>query len=130
MSKRPTEALAEHERNCLAEGITLIHRGEFFEAHEVIESAWTGCRSTNRRFLQAIIHVAVGCHHQAQDNPIGMRRQFRKAVTKLLEYPAGHCGIETPSLVELLRQAIERAPEDAWNPREIRLRQPEVGKRD
>ena len=122
MSNLPTEVLSPHERACLIEGVAMIHRGEFFEAHEVIESAWTGCRTANRRFLQAIIHVAVGCHHQSKDNPIGMRRQFRKAVYKLLEYPSNHCGVYTPPLIEQLRLAMDSMPQDKWDPRTIRLR--------
>ncbi|MDZ7636651.1 MAG: DUF309 domain-containing protein [Bryobacterales bacterium] len=124
MSFPPAEALSPEEKHSLHDGIALIHRGEFFEAHEVIEAAWTGCLSRNRRFLQAIIHVAVGCHHQAASNHTGMLRQFRKAIAKLRDYPDFHEGLDLPALRSQLQRAIESPPEGGWDPRQIRLHSP------
>jgi predicted metal-dependent hydrolase len=115
------EALSLDERECLLRGIALIHSGAYFEAHEEIESAWANCRSSNRRFLQAIIHVAVGCHHHVTGNALGRERQFRKAIRKLEAYPDGHAGLDVLGLLALLRAALAAEEGVPWDPRILRI---------
>lgn len=115
------EPLTAAERACLLRGLALLHNGAFFEAHEEIEIAWTHCRTANRRFLQAIIHVAVGCHHHTNGNALGRERQFRKAIRKLQEYPAGHAALDTVSLLRHLHQAQQPEGSTAWDPRSLRV---------
>ena len=70
----------------LEHGIRLLNEGRYFEAHEVLEEAWTPERGVRRLFLQGLIHVAVGCYHETRGNALGATRQLRKALRKLAAY--------------------------------------------
>lgn len=121
MEAATQEPLTAAEQACLFRGLALLHAGAFFEAHEEIEIAWTHCRTANRRFLQAIIHVAVGCHHQMNGNALGRERQFRKAIRKLQEFPAGHAGLDTRSLLRHLQMAQQAEGSAPWDPQSLRV---------
>src|SRR5947207_13245826 len=82
----------------LARGIDLFNAGEFFEAHEVLEEAWTPEHGPRRLFLQALIHVAVGRYHSQRGNPAGASRQLRKALRKLAAYLPEYEGVDTARL--------------------------------
>jgi predicted metal-dependent hydrolase len=107
----------------LARGIDLINAGEFFEAHEVLEEAWTPERGPRRLFLQAVIHVAVGAYHQTQRNPAGACRQLRKALRKMAPYLPECEGVDTARLygdTRALLAAIEGGRETMVYPRVYR----------
>jgi uncharacterized protein len=91
----------------LALGIELINAGEFFEAHEVLEEAWMPETGQRRRFLQAVIHVAVGSYHQTRQNPVGACRQLRKALHKLEPHLPEREGIDTARLYQDTRRLLE-----------------------
>lgn len=84
----------------LARGVELFNRGEFFEAHEVWEEAWTPERDPRRLFLQSLIHVTVGAYHAMQGNPVGACRQLRKALRKIPPYLPAYEGVDTARLSE------------------------------
>ena len=106
-----SEPLTERERALLHEGVRLNNSGAFFQAHEVLEEAWEPCRSSNRRFLQALIHIAVGNHHAHRGNTAGMERQFAKAIAKLGPHSPQHEGIDVGRLAEAATTAIRLARE-------------------
>ena len=91
----------------LARGIELINTGEFFEAHEVLEAAWTPETGPRRQFLQAVIHVAVGSYHQTRRNAEGACRQLRKALRKLEPHLPEREGIDTARLYRDTRSLLE-----------------------
>ena len=64
----------------LVQGIALFNDGEFFRCHEVLEETWRLERGPRRRFLQAVIHVAVGFYHSQRGNPAGAVAQLRKGL--------------------------------------------------
>jgi hypothetical protein len=88
----------------LAEGIELFNRGEYFEAHEVLEAAWTHAPRRERFFLQGAIHMAVAWHHATQGNITGALRQVGKGIPKLAGYLPHHRGVDT---ARLCREAME-----------------------
>ena len=85
-------------------GLELFNRGEFFDAHEVLEDVWRAAPAVERKFLQGLIQVAVGLHHHSRGNVIGARSLLARAHRNLSAYPACHGGIE---LAELRKQ-VER----------------------
>ena len=91
--------LTPTERAALQASLHAIHERRYFEAHEILELAWAPCRTANRTFLQAIIHVAVGAYHAQNGNHLGMERQFRKAHRKLLPFVPEHEGIDVRHLI-------------------------------
>ena len=82
----------------LRRGIDLFNRREFFECHEVLEEAWTPERGPRRLFLQAVIHIAVGCYHIQRGNSAGAIGQLRKGLRKLAPYLPERESLDTARL--------------------------------
>lgn len=79
-------------------GIQLFNDAEFFACHEVLEEAWVMERGPRRRFLQAVIHLAVGLYHFQRGNPRGASGQLDKALHKLAAYLPSYECIDTHRL--------------------------------
>jgi predicted metal-dependent hydrolase len=82
----------------VAHGIELFNSRQFFVCHEVLEEVWTPERDPRRRFLQSLIHMAVGMYHCERRNPEGAARQLRKGLRKLGDYLPEYEGIDTARL--------------------------------
>jgi predicted metal-dependent hydrolase len=91
----------------LARGIELFNRGEFFQAHEVWEEAWTPECDPRRRFLQSLIHVAVGSYHATRGNHEGACRQLRKALRKMEAFVPEYESVNTAQLSRDARALLE-----------------------
>jgi uncharacterized protein len=89
----------EYER-----GLGLFNRGEFYEAHEVLEDVWRPCRSEERRFLQGVIQVAVALHHHSTGNHVGAASLLARALRNLDAYPEAYLGLDLGGF----RQACRR----------------------
>ncbi len=88
----------------LAEGLALLEASHWFEAHEVLESAWRmTAYGAERTLLQALIQLAVSMEHARRGNLIGERGQWEKASAKLATLPDTCLGID----VRRTRQAWE-----------------------
>lgn len=85
-------------------GLELFNRGEFFEAHEVLEDVWRAAPAGEKKFLQGLIQVAVGLHHHSRGNLAGTRSLLARAHRNLSGYPAQHGGIDLAGL----RRQVER----------------------
>jgi predicted metal-dependent hydrolase len=86
-------------------GIALFNRGQFFDAHEVLEDVWRPSRGRRRPFLQALIQVAVGLHHHSRGNLLGARSLLARAGNTLAPYPSVYAGLKVAPL---------RASLDTW----------------
>jgi hypothetical protein len=64
------------DRAALREGIRLYNAGEYFEAHEVLETPWRSMTGADREIYQGIIQVAMGFRH-------GDREKWKSAVALL-----------------------------------------------
>jgi predicted metal-dependent hydrolase len=82
----------------LSEGIALINRAQFFEAHEVLEDAWREAPDPEKKFLQGLIQVAVAFHHHSRDNRVGAESLLRRALTNLSAYPDTFAGVDLQRL--------------------------------
>ena len=85
-------------------GLELFNRGEFFDAHEVLEDVWRAAPAAEKKFLQGLIQVAVGLHHHSRGNGVGARSLLARAHKNLSAYPASHGDID----VAALRAQVER----------------------
>ncbi len=95
----------------LGEGISLFNQGRFYDAHEVLEDAWRASEEPLKRFLQALIQIAVGLHHHGTANLAGARSLLARGAAKLEQYPAGYYDLNVEALraaVEAWRTALER----------------------
>ena len=87
----------------------LIRAGEFFAAHEALETAWREAEQGERDFFQGLVHVAVAWYQAGRGNRVGCRRQLSKALRRLTPYAPTHRGLE---LEPLLAQLADVEPLD------------------
>ena len=65
-------------------GIDAYDRGDFFEAHELLEPAWMGTADpTERALLQGLIKLAAADVHGVRGNPNGVARNLEGALDRL-----------------------------------------------
>ena len=75
--------LAERRSAFLA-GVAAYARGDFFEAHELLEPAWMGTDDPAERELhQGLIKLAAAYVHAVRGNPNGIAKNLRGARDRL-----------------------------------------------
>ena len=92
-----------HEQE-LRRGIDLFNRGEFFEAHEVLEDVWRAAPAGEKKFLQGLVQIAVAMHHHSTGNLVGMRSVMERGMNNLGGHAEGFCGINLEPLMKSLSQ--------------------------
>jgi Domain of unknown function (DUF309) len=93
-------------REALDAGLAAYARGDFFEAHELLEPAWMGTSELAERALyQGLIKIAAGYVHAVRGNPIGMVRNLegaRRHLASCVELDPSwgpRAGIDVPGLL-------------------------------
>jgi predicted metal-dependent hydrolase len=87
-----------------------FNRGEYYEAHDVLEHLWLQCRDANRLFFQGLIQFAgafvhLQKHHLFPGHPTHSRRLsparrlFALAATNLEGYGPVHLALNLPHLL-------------------------------
>jgi len=112
---------SEARRAALDVGLALYDRGEYFDAHEVLEPAWMGAADPAERDLyQGLIKLAAAYVHAVRGNPRGWAKNLRGAVARLARAgTAGdRSGIEVRAIVAAIEAALAEGlgPDDAWSP--------------
>ena len=79
-------------------GIELFNKGEFFDAHEVLEDVWRAAPGPEKKFLQGLTQIAVGLHHHSRGNVIGARSSLARGSKNLSPYAEHHSGIHVAEL--------------------------------
>jgi hypothetical protein len=83
----------------VAEAAMCFNTGLFFEAHEHLEHHWIRlARGPDRRFLQGLIQISVGCHHAMRGSYDGAVNQLGKGLAKLAEAPGDMLGLRVDRL--------------------------------
>ena len=104
-------------RAALAEGLAAYERGDFFEAHEILEPAWMGTDEPGERdVLQGLIKLSAAFVHATRGNPTGLAKNLRGARDRLAT-PAAiasgpELGIDARELVDRIGErlmSVERA---------------------
>ena len=103
------------------QGVAAYDRGDFFEAHELLEPAWMGTADIPERdLLQGLIKLAAAFVHGVRGNPMGIARNLTGARERLdaaVGSPAAAAsGIDVPALVAAIDDRLERLarnPDDA-----------------
>ena len=98
---RPLAPAARAE--AFAAGLAAYRRGDFFEAHELLEPAWMGTNDLAERDLyQALIKLAAAFVHRERGNGAGVVKNLRGARERLARVPAarggGH-GVDPAALI-------------------------------
>jgi uncharacterized protein len=97
-------------RKELHHGIDLFNRGEFFEAHEVLEDVWRAAPVQQKKFLQGLVQLAVAFHHHSTGNLIGMRSVMQRGMNNLAGQGDDSFGVNLTPLIRSLtdwRKAME-----------------------
>ena len=88
------------------EGLAAYERGEWFEAHELLEPAWMGTDELSERELcQGLIKLAAGHVHRRRGNPTGMRKNLTGARARLqaaVDGGADDHGLDLPALLPIV----------------------------
>ncbi len=71
------------DRVALREGVSLYNRGEYFEAHEVLEPPWRSMTGADREIYQGIIQVAMGFRHGTRERWKSAAALLRKGLGRL-----------------------------------------------
>src|SRR2546423_8654657 len=93
-------------------GLELLRAGEFFAAHEELETAWRAAAAEERDFFQGLVHVAVAWYQAGRGRRIGTERQLAKAVRRLTPFAPAHRGVQVDPLLSQLRRLQEQGSLD------------------
>jgi len=97
------------------EGIALFNRGEWYEAHEVLEHEWHAERGKVRKLYQGILQIGVGLHHARGGNHRGAVLLLTDGIDKTARFTPNYRGLDTARLVReaqaCLDQVIALGPE-------------------
>lgn len=78
-------------------GLELFNRGEYFEAHEVLEAAWRAEPGPLRELYRGILQISVAYYHLLRGNYIGSVKMFMRSRAWLDPFPDCCCGIDLAS---------------------------------
>jgi len=82
---------------------------DFYEAHEVLESLWLGCRGTPAaRFYQGLIQLAGAFVHLQKQRPGPAAALFRLADANLALYPPAHEGLDAVAVRGLIAEWLAK----------------------
>lgn len=109
--------LPESERRTALEAALAAYgRGDFFEAHELLEPAWMGTDDpAERELLQGLIKLAAAYVHSVRGNPLGMRKNLAGARDRLAAGAAAapRAGVAIEPLLAAIDERLASGPEDA-----------------
>ena len=89
----------------LPNGLDLMRRGQYFEAHEELELAWRAADPAEKDFFQGLVHVTVAWHHAGRGNRPGCERQLAKALRRLEPFSPEHRGVDVEAVLASVREA-------------------------
>ena len=107
--------------NGFRRGIEVFNRGEFFDAHEVLEDVWRAAPDEEKKFLQGLIQVAVGLHHHSTGNKVGARSLLARAEKNLSSYEEGFGGVKLSALRTRLAEWIRALDDSRPAPATLRI---------
>jgi predicted metal-dependent hydrolase len=97
----------------LAAAVAAWQRGDWFEAHELLEPAWMGTDDALERDLyQGLIKLAAAYVHRARDNQLGVSRNLAGAQDRLARVAARRATEQGVNVADLLAEIRRRLPAD------------------
>jgi predicted metal-dependent hydrolase len=89
------------------EGIRLFNAGEYFEAHEALETAWRAEAGPIRRLYQGILEAAVTYLHMRRGNYSGAIKVSERGMKWLNQWPDECRGVNVAKLRNDLTSAVD-----------------------
>jgi uncharacterized protein len=74
-------------------GLELFNAQEYFEAHEVLETAWREEHSPVRELYRGILQIGVGYFHLLRGNYVGALKMFERSKPWIEAFPDDYLGI-------------------------------------
>lgn len=84
---------------CLARGIALFNRRDFYDAHEVWEDGWRDELGDERVLLQGLIQLAAGFYKLQVGAPTGTVKLLENGMRKLEAFRDDAQGVELEPLL-------------------------------
>ena len=108
---------AADRRRAFDEALAAYERGDFFEAHELLEPAWMGTDDLAERDLdQGLIKLAAAFVHGVRGNPLGIAKNLTGARERLAAAigtePAAASGLDVAGLVAAIDDRLARLAAD------------------
>ncbi len=108
-------------RRAFEAGVAAYERGDFFEAHELLEPAWMGTAElAERDLLQGLIKLSAAYVHGVRGNPLGIARNLTGARERLAAAAGSGAevasGIDITVLVAAIDDRLERLAADPREP--------------
>ena len=108
---------ADARRMAFDAATAAYERGDFFEAHELLEPAWMGTDDLAERALhQGLIKLAAAFVHGVRGNPAGIAKNLAGARLHLAAAagtaPAQASGLDVPALVAAIDERLARLAAD------------------
>lgn len=88
------------------EGLHLMNRGEYFEAHEALEAAWRDEPAEIRTLYQGILQAAVVYLHILRLNYPGVIKVYRRSQKWLTRWDGVVRGVDVAALRQDLDTAV------------------------
>ena len=89
------------------QAVDLLEAGEFWEAHEALESSWLEADGIDREFLGGVILLAAALHKaRAQHSKRGALRNYAKALRHLALVPDEYRGVEVREFEARVHRAL------------------------
>lgn len=92
-------------------GIEEFNRGEYFEQHETLETAWRRDPGPVRDLYQGILQIGVACYQIERGNFPGAIKTLERGLRRLRPFAPERLGIDVARLIadaERLRDEIKR----------------------
>ena len=89
-------------------GLDAIRAGEYFLAHEELETAWRAAAAEERDFFQGLVHVAVAWYQAGRGRPVATGRQLEKAARRLTPFAPAHRGVDIDGVLRQVETARKR----------------------
>jgi hypothetical protein len=108
---------ADERRRANDQALEAYERGDFFEAHELLEPAWMGTDDLAERALhQGLIKLAAAFVHGVRGNAAGIAKNLAGAREHLTSAcgtpPAAASGLDVPALVAAIDERLGRLAKD------------------
>jgi predicted metal-dependent hydrolase len=112
---------ATDRRRAFAAGVEAYERGDFFEAHEILEPAWMGTDDIAERDLyQGLIKLAAAFVHGVRGNPAGIAKNLTGARERLAAAAGTDAerssGLDIAALIGAIDDRLARLAEGPTDP--------------
>ena len=111
----PSGDSREPVQDHLRRGIRFFNRGQYWQAHEVWEEAWTPDRhGPDRGFWKGLIQLAAGCLHYTRRTRRGAVNKWRGGAAYLRPYLPAHHGVALERLVAFADDGVAELEAGGW----------------